>query len=65
MLIDGEHNLKLIDFGLCAKPKVRVSAALSLISYSVYVKIAGLTSGQCSALPWIRAVGEVVPLQIA
>lgn len=21
-MIDGDHNLKLIDFGLCAKPKV-------------------------------------------
>ena len=22
LLIDADHNLKLIDFGLCAKPKV-------------------------------------------
>lgn len=25
LLIDEDHNMKLIDFGLCAKPKVCVS----------------------------------------
>ena len=37
LLIDENHNLKLIDFGLCAKPKVNITLPVLLCVYETHL----------------------------
>lgn len=39
LLFDEDHKLKLIDFGLCAKPKVSAEIKMHLFPLSVYLLV--------------------------
>ncbi|MEQ2218939.1 hypothetical protein XENOCAPTIV_010214 [Xenoophorus captivus] len=53
LLIDEDHNLKLIDFGLCAKPKKREALHFSEDEDAVIIGSLDLCSDYIDDCPWV------------